>query len=94
MILDMIHIVIATFNTYIFIRFFGRRHSAFIVLIINLLHLSYLHVNRMINKYGNWDLSVDVFYMMTICKFSSIAFAYEDGAKDDEKIPSGYWKSK
>lgn len=48
----------------------------------------------MIFKYGNWDLSIEVLFMMTICKFSSICFAYEDGRKENEKITCNYWKSK
>lgn len=90
----MIHVVIATLYTYLFINFLGRKYSAFVVLILNLIHLSYLHISKMLFNYGNWDLSIDVFYMMTICKFSSIAFAYEDGGKEDDKIHSSYWKSK
>ncbi len=90
----MIHIFIATLYTYFFIIFLGRKYSAFIIIIISMLHLSYLHLTKMMYKYGNWDLSIDVLFMMTVCKFSSLAFAYEDGGKLDENIPSSYWREK
>ena len=44
--------------------------------------------------YGGWSLDPSVIYMMTICKFSSIAFAYDDGIKSDEEIKSSYHREK
>jgi len=43
---------------------------------------------------NGWTMEVDTLYMMSICKFSSLAFAYEDGAKKDEDIKNNYWRSK
>ena len=41
----------------------------------------------MYESYGNWTLGIETCYMMSICKFSSIAFNYEDGGRylDNEK---------
>ena len=48
----------------------------------------------MIYNYGNWAIEVDTIYMMSICKFSSVLFAYEDGAKKEEELKSSYHKAK
>jgi len=90
----MLHLVVATINTYVFIMFFGRKHSAFYIIIFNILHLSYLHIWNMIHYYGSWTLGVEALYMMSICKFSSIAFNYEDGGKEESDIKSSYHRAK
>jgi hypothetical protein len=53
-----------------------------------------LHIKKMVNNYGQWGLEVNSLYMMSICKFSSVAFAYEDGGKKEEDLKSSYHKSK
>lgn len=90
----MLHIVAATINTFLFIKFFGRKYSAFYVLALNILHLSYIHISNMMSNYGNWKLGIETLYMMSICKFSSVAFNYEDGGKDESEIKSSYHRSK
>ena len=35
----------------------------------------------MYESYGNWTLGIETCYMLSICKFSSIAFNYEDGGR-------------
>lgn len=91
---ECIHILSASIITYLFITFFGRKLSAFYVLIFTVAHLSYLHIKRMISNPGGWELDASTIYMMSICKFSAIAFAYEDGAKSDEEIKNSYFKQK
>jgi hypothetical protein len=80
--------------THFFISFLGRRYSAFYVLVFNILYLSALHINKMIRIYGQWGIEVNAIYMMSICKFSSVAFAFEDGGKKEEEIKSSYHKAK
>jgi hypothetical protein len=92
--LGILHIIVATLNTYLFIKFFGRKYSAFTILIINIIQLSYLHIMRMLTNYGGWRIEIDALYMMSICKFSSIAFSYEDGGKDPSEILSSYHRAK
>jgi hypothetical protein len=48
----------------------------------------------MIDDYGGWALDVSVIFMMTVCKFTSIVFAYEDGDKPDTELKSSYHKAK
>lgn len=88
--LNTIHIFISAIFTYLFMKYFGRKYSAFYVLIGSLLYLSVLHIKRM---FGPDDWVVDdptTIYMMSICKFSSMAFSYEDGIKKPEDIISSH----
>jgi hypothetical protein len=87
-------VVVATLYTYFFIKFFGRKVSSFYVLGFNILHLSYLQLSAMLGGYGKWSLGVEIVYMMSICKFSTIAFNYEDGGKDEKDIKSSYHREK
>jgi hypothetical protein len=40
------------------------------------------------------SIDIDSLYMMIICKFSSLGFAFEDGEKKDEDLQNNYWRSK
>ncbi len=84
---NFIHIFISAIFTYLFIAFYGRKLSAFYVLIFSIVYLSYLHIKRMFEDYGGWTIDdPTTIYMMSICKFSSLAFSYEDGEKDINTI--------
>ena len=84
---NTIHIFISAILTYLFIKYFGRKYSAFYVLIGSLLYLAYLHIMRMFRPDKSWKVDdPTTIYMMSICKFSSLAFSYEDGMKKDEEI--------
>ena len=88
-----IHPFIGGLFTYLFMKYFGRKKSAFYVFIITFLHLAFLHIYRMLTMYGEWTADdTTSLYMMTICKFSSMAFSYEDGQLDDSKIKNKHWK--
>lgn len=89
--LSIFHIFIDSLITYFFITYYGRKKSAFIILILTIFHLSYIHIYRMIVDYGGWKMDVSGIYMMTIVKFSSMAFSYEDGGKEDSSL-RGYLK--
>ena len=86
-----IHILLSTIGTYLFIQFYGRKLSAFYVMIGTIFYLSFLHVKRMIYDYGGWTIDdVTTIYMMTICKFSSLAFSYEDGGKPLSELKNAH----
>jgi lysophospholipid acyltransferase len=80
--------------TYFFMKFYGRKVSAIVIVAITITHLSFIHIYRMVTDWGGWSLEVTTIYMMSLCKFSSIAFNYEDGGKDDSEIKSSYHRSK
>lgn len=91
--LAIFHVCVATLNTYLFIKFFGRKYSPFYVLVINIVHLSYLQIKVMFESYGSWSLGIEASYMMSICKFSSVAFNYEDGAVEESELKSSHFKA-
>ncbi len=75
-------------------RNYGRKLSAFYVLGFTVAHLSYLHIYRMVIDYGGWRIDTSTIYMMSICKFSAIAFSYEDGAVPEQDLKDKYMRSK
>ena len=90
----MIHIIGATLVTYLFIQFFGRKLSPFIILILTMIQLSYLQWTKPDQTKGGWSIEISVIYMMNICKFSSLAFSYDDGGKKDSEHYSQYYLKK
>lgn len=91
---EIYHILIDCFVTYFFLKFFGRKYSAFFILIFTMGHISFCHIWRMINDYGGWSMDVTGIYMMQVVKFSAMCFSYEDGAKSDDEIKNSYMKDK
>ena len=89
--LNTFHIFISAIFTYLFIKFCGRKYSAYYVFIGSLIYLSYLHVKRMFRTFEGWKIDdPTTIYMMSICKFSSLAFSYEDGEKKDEEFKNSH----
>jgi hypothetical protein len=86
----MLNLVFATFYTYFFILYFGRKRSPFIIIFITIAHLTIIHLQNYFFYYGDWALGVESVYMMSICKFSSIVFNYDDGGKKVEDLKSKY----
>ncbi len=88
---NILHTLISSIFLYIFISIFGRKISPFFVLIITIMHLSALNIYRMFVDYGGWTIDdPTTIYMMTVCKFSSLAFSYEDGKKEDKDFKSDH----
>ena len=92
--IDVYHLIIDSLVTHFFIVNYGRKISAFAILIFTLIHISYVHIERMYTDYGGWSLDISGIYMMTVVKFSAYAFSYEDGGKDDSEFRNEYMKSK
>ena len=85
--LGIIHIIITSIITYIFVLKYGRKKSAFYITFFTLFYLACLHLYRLIYFYGRWDIRDPTsIYMMTVCKFCSFTFSYEDGDKEDKDI--------
>ena len=85
--LGIVHIIITSIITYYFVKFYGRKKSAFYITFITLFYLGTLHLYRLIYYYGRWDIRDPTsIYMMTLCKFCSFAFSFEDGEKNDKDI--------
>ena len=90
---NIIHTFISAIFTYLFIKYFGRKYTAYYVFIFSLLYLTYLHIKRMFRTYEGWKIDdPTTIYMMSICKFSSLAFSYEDGEKKEEEFKNKHHK--
>ena len=93
--LGMIHIIITSIITYIFVVKYGRKKTALYITFFTLFYLAILHLYRLIYYYGRWDIRDPTsIYMMTVCKFCSFTFSYEDGDKDDKDIYNSTHKKK
>jgi hypothetical protein len=89
----MISLAVSALLSYTFIQCWGRKVTSFVVVAFNMSFLTCLHLKRLLFNYGEWGLGIETLYMMSICKFSSICFAYEDGAKEDSEIKNSYHKA-
>ena len=90
---NTIHIFISAIFTFLFIKYFGRKYSAFYVFSCSLLYLAFLHIKRMFRTDKSWKIDdPTTIYMMSICKFSSLAFSYEDGMKKDSEMKNKHHK--
>lgn len=91
--MGIFHTFIATIYTYYFILYYGRKYSAFWVFGITFCHLTILAIEKRISLFNKWTISSPAtVYMMTICKYSSMAFSYEDGAKEDKDIKNEHMR--
>lgn len=81
-----INVLIATIICYVLMRVCDRKKIGWIVTVYAFLHLSLIHIYRMIVDYGGWTMDVSLIMMMTITKFTSFAFCYSDGNKDEQKL--------
>jgi hypothetical protein len=59
------------------------RQCGFLVTVLGLAFLSSYHIYRMISSYGSWELDVSSILMGAVCKYSLLAYAYQDGASKD-----------
>ena len=91
--LNTIHIFISAIFTYFFIKYYGRKYSGYYVFISSLIYLSVLHIKRMFREDQSWKIDdPTTIYMMSICKYSSLTFSYEDGAKKEEELKNDHHK--
>ena len=76
-----LHILFSSLTILLMIKSFPKSKIGAYVTIYSMLHLSFLHLYRMIYDYGGWTMDITTIFMMTICKFS--AFAYCHGDSED-----------
>ena len=87
--INTIHTIMSTISTYLFIHYLGRKATPFYVVIYTIIHLDILHIYRMIVDYGGWTVDdAATIYMIFLCKYTSVAFSYDDGRKCDKDIIS------
>lgn len=91
---NIIHTLVSSILVYLYLCFLGRKMTPFVVLVLTIVHLAALHIYRMFVDYGGWTIDdPTTIYMMTVCKYSSIAFSYDDGKKEDKEFKSEHHKS-
>jgi lysophospholipid acyltransferase len=81
-----INVSFATILCYVLMKICDRKKIGWIVTIYAFLHLSSIHIYRMIVDYGGWTMDVSLIMMMTLTKFTSFAFCYSDGGKDEQSL--------
>jgi hypothetical protein len=72
---------------YMACKIFDRKDCGRNVTMFSMAVLSIYHVYRMVTDYyGSWRIDVATVFMMFVCKYSSFAFAYQDGATPIEQL--------
>ena len=64
---------------YFAIKMVDRKKCGLIVTSLTMLLVSFYYIYVMIVDYGRWSIDISVILMMSICKYSLFAFAYQDG---------------
>lgn len=52
----------------------------------SILALSTIHIYRLVTDYGNWRIDASAVLMIAVCKYSSFAWACQDGTKPEETL--------
>ena len=61
---------------FLIISFVDRKVQAPIVLIVSMVHLSIMHIMRVIYDYGGWSLDCTTFLMPLVSRLSSLGYCY------------------
>ena len=64
---------------YFTIKIVDRKKCGLIITFLTMLLVSFYYIYVMIVDYGRWQIDISVTLMMSICKYSLFAFAYQDG---------------
>ena len=86
----LIHFSATSLIVYIMLRLMPQKKVAFPVLAFLLLHLSAMHIYRMITDYMGWRMDATSVQMLMTCKLSLLAYAYQDAAvikEDPKRVP-------
>lgn len=63
-----------------------RHQQAPVVMLTVLGFLSYQHLYAMIYNFGDYQMDITSYTMLLVCKLSALAYCYQDGATDAEKL--------
>jgi len=64
---------------YFTLKMVDRKRCGLIITFLTMLLVSFYFAYVMIVDYGRWQIDISVILMMSICKYSLFAFAYQDG---------------
>jgi hypothetical protein len=88
---DTFHFWALDLVVYFILLFVDRRRVAWVVFIVCMVHLSLMHIKRVIFDYGGWSMDATTFLMPLVSRLSSLGFVYYDGWKHEElqKVKEG-----
>ena len=82
----IIHVILMASVAYALMIFLPRKSQAQAVMIWVLLYLSYQHLLSVLYHFGSYEMDTTSYTMLLVCKLSALAFCYQDGATDREKL--------
>ncbi|CAI2367021.1 unnamed protein product [Moneuplotes crassus] len=92
---EVIHPISMLIGTYLIMRIFPRDKQQIINFVFLYTYLSAQHIHRMVYHYGEWGGEITSFTMNLVCRLTSVAFCYCDGAnnkdEDFQEQPSFMW---
>ena len=82
----ILHVFLMTIVAYAMMILMPRDKSAPVVMLWVLGYLSYSHISSMMNNFGGYEMEITSYTMLLVCKLSSMAYCYQDGAIDSAKL--------
>jgi hypothetical protein len=71
---------------YLLMKYVSRRLVGWVVTIFALSSLIFVHIERMVNNYGNWRLGINTSFMIECIHLSAVAWDYCDGGEKQENL--------
>jgi len=71
---------------YAMMIFLPRKTSAPVTMFFVLFYLSGQHIYALMYNESDYVMDITAYTMLLICKLSSVAFCYQDGCTDPEKL--------
>lgn len=82
----IMHVILMTIVAYAMMILMPRDKSAPAVMLWVLAYLSYSHLTQLIYNFGGYEMEITSYTMLLVCKLSSLAYCYQDGATDSAKL--------
>lgn len=75
---SMLHVIGACVVNLLILKTVNYKKVGRYAMIYNFAHNSLIHLYRLIFEYDNWSVEISVIFMITMCKFTSFAYAWKD----------------
>ena len=75
-----------TVVAYLLMMIVPRNKQAPIVTLWVIGYLCFSHLERYFYHFGSYEMDYTSYTMLLVCKLSSLAYCYQDGAKPAEKL--------
>ena len=82
----ILHVVFMAGVAYLVMMLMPRHKQAPVVMAWVLAYLSYSHLDALLNHFGDYQMDITSYTMLLVCKLSALAYCYQDGATDPEKL--------